>query len=832
MNGKRGCAAALRLSAVVLLGGALSAWPSAMAADDTAHLAVNGQARYPVVIGANAAEREKIETLAETLASYLGRISGGTFAVETGDGSGGIVVGVSGDFDKLPRPVSFPEGPLHTEDYVIRSGDGGVWLIGATDLAVQHAVWDLLYRFGYRQFFSGEAWEVVPKTDTLSISIDVAEAPDFAMRDIHYAWGMTDYNTQPYIDWCARNRMAEGFRLVIGHAYGTIMDENRAAFDAHPEYQALVGGKRGGGQLCVANADLRKLIVDWAVRRVKERGRPGCLSMEPNDGDGWCECEPCVRMGSPSDRALTLANEVAVAINALDLGDQYVGMYAYNRHSPPPTIRVHPKVIIGVATAFLRGDYSLDQIMDGWQAQGAELGVYDYYSVAAWDWSMPGAAKTANPKRLAPWVRHLYRKGARYYISESTDAWGPYGLGFYVASRTMWDINEADRVDEIIDDFLTRAFGPAKEPMGAFYHLITEDLAYRSNSDLAGRMYRHLAEAQQRADGHADVQRRIDQLIAYTRFVELKHAGDQDAWLAFTYRMRESSMAAYYQLWSRLLGQPAAHDPKHKLKDDTPLTRQALDTMLAQGIANNRPTERGFDPVAFSGVLVPAAERLKLADVSLGSYRPNAQQSQQYFIWVDTARADFTLKVTVQKVWDTRPHHVRLHAVEADGTKTELTDFTGVKPDGRTYEVPLHTPRAGLHWVRIDDGGDYTRIVWPEGMPLTVDSDASPFQMRPEAGPWTLYCYVPKGTKVIGGWSQEGQAGTLRDADGNVRYDFGAVENGWFRVPVPPGQDGKLWQFEQNQGMRRLMTIPPYLARNGKELLLPREVVERDARWR
>ena len=533
-------------------------------------------------------------------------------------------------------------------------------------------------------------------------------------------------------------------------------------------------------------------------------------------------------MGSISDRALTLANDVAVAINELELGDQYVGMYAYNRHSPPPTIRVHPKVIIGVATAFITGDYSLQQIMDGWQAQGAELGIYDYYSVAAWDWSMPGAAKTARPAGLAAWVRQLHDRGARYYISESTDAWGPYGLGFYVAARTMWDVDEADRVDEIIDDFLMRAFGPAREPMGAFYHLITEDLKYRSNSDLAGRMYRHLAKARRRAAGHDDVLRRIDHLIAYTRFVELKHKGDQGRWLTFTYRMRASSMAAYYQIWSRLLSEQAAHDPNHELKDDTPLSRQELDTILARGIANNQPTERGFEPVIFSRKLVPAAERLRLPDLPLGSYRPNAQQFQQYYIWIDEAPADFSLKVTVQKVWDTRPRHIRLYAVEDDGTKTELADITSVKPDGKTYKVALHTPLAGLHWVRIDDGGDYTRIVWPEGMPLTVDSDASPFQMRPEAGPWTLYCYVPKGTRVVGGWSQEGRDGTLRDSDGNVRYDFSKVENGWFSVPVPAGQDGKLWLFERNQGMRQLMTIPPYLARSGRELLLPREVVERD----
>jgi hypothetical protein len=57
-----------------------------------------------------------------------------------------------------------------------------------------------------------------------------------------------------------------------------------------------------------------------------------------------------------------------------------------------------------------------------------------------------------------------------------------------------------------------------------------------------------------------------------------------------------------------------------------------------------------------------------------------------------------------------------------------------------------------------------------------------------------------------------------------------AAEEGWFNVPVPEGQDGKLWTLKNSRGQRLLMTVPPYLARNGQELLLPTEVVEADAK--
>jgi hypothetical protein len=49
-----------------------------------------------------------------------------------------------------------PGPPREREDYLIESGAGRVVLLAATDVGVEHAVWDFLHRLGYRQFFPGE----------------------------------------------------------------------------------------------------------------------------------------------------------------------------------------------------------------------------------------------------------------------------------------------------------------------------------------------------------------------------------------------------------------------------------------------------------------------------------------------------------------------------------------------------------------------------------------------------------------------------------------------------------------------------------------------------
>src|SRR5207249_5010348 len=142
----------------------------------------------------------------------LSKISGTSFKVEQSDGATeGILLGSPQNFPDLPFKLTFEPGPFHREEYILRSADKELYLLGATDLAASHAAYDLLHRLGYRQFFPTETWEIIPSIPNLKISIDTAQAPAFHARRIWYNWGLWGYNNQSYANWCARNRMAQGF---------------------------------------------------------------------------------------------------------------------------------------------------------------------------------------------------------------------------------------------------------------------------------------------------------------------------------------------------------------------------------------------------------------------------------------------------------------------------------------------------------------------------------------------------------------------------------------------------------------------------------------------
>ncbi len=810
-------------------------------------IAEKGVVKLPVIVGSQASP--SIRESAETLVAMLSRMTGGEGTPpRDGDGRTGLVVGRPQDFTALPFEIDFAEGPFEREKYLLRSGPDGLWLLGATDLAVQHAVWDLLYRLGYRQYFPGEVWECVPRKPDLQLAVDRVENPDFYSRRIWYNWGMRwGYNVQPYRDWCARNRMAQGFKLNSGHAYGGIRGANRQAFNEHPEYYALVEGERrdrgGNSKFCIANPGLRQLVVEHACRVFEQHPERDSISMDPSDGGGWCECEDCVAMGSVSDRVLTLANEVAEAINQMGLGPKYVGMYAYNQHSPPPSINVHPKVIVSVATSFLRGGYTLDQIIEGWRERGATLGIYDYFSVIAWDWNLPRRARAARPTYIRDSLLKFHANGARFHDAESGDAWGPYGLGYYIASRLLWDLDESKRMDELIEEFIRTAFDSAADPMRDFYRLLTVDTARRSNVDLVARMYRHLNRAYALAAEVPEVLRRLDDLVKYTRYVELydrfaESTGDarivaRDAVVSHAYRMRESMMVHSYGFWARTVKQAAAHQKDHPLKDERPIARDEILQWVRDGIERYQPVEMGFESKSFSGNLKPIPTPREASQAPRGNFPQMAQGRQRFHLWLNEPGV-LELPVTVQKVWANRPHQIELYSPKEVSLEPVAVN-TEVRPDGKTYPVRLTSPYPGLHRLEIRDGGDYTRVEWPEKMPVVIESGADTEGVGNHfRGEWTLFVYVPRGTTTIGGWAARVAnwaprvSGTLIDAAGEVRHDFGESGNGWFAVAVPEGQDGRFWTFKKNHGIRQLMTIPPYFASSPREMLLPSEVIDKD----
>jgi len=821
----------LRLIALLLLICGLLRPVSTQAAPRVA-LAKQGKALQAVVVSKDASENAK--QVAATLADYLRRITGATFEVQQGDGSQGLAVGLPSDFPAVDASVL--KNPQTTEDYLLRSHEGGVWLLGASDLAVRHAAWDFLYRLGYRQYFPGEHWEVTPSQPTLAISVEAVERPDYLGRRIWYGYGAWDYAKEPYRLWCEKNRCVNGVELRTGHAYDGMLKRNKAAFEAHPEYLGLLDGERKSTKFCISNPGLRRLVVEDALRQIEADPSLESISVDPSDGGGWCECEQCAKIGSVTDRAITLANAVAQGVTQKHPG-KYIGMYAYSQHSPPPSIKAHPQVVISIATAFINGGYTVDELFAGWSKKASILGVREYYSVNTWDRDMPGAARGGKIDYLRQTIPRFHEKSARFMSAESSDNWAPNGLGYFLAARMMWDVDEANRLEELQADFFENCFGEAKEPMIKFYALLDGDQKKPLSDDLLGRMYGRLAEAR-KLTANADIHHRLDDLTLYTRYVELwldysitKEASTRQAafekMIRHVYRMRETmmihSLALYRDVDARdkVVAIPEGAtfrvpEDRNPWKSEEPFTSQAIASMVREGIAN-RPLI-GFEPKSFSRDLVPATP-LKLTSEKTGSMGLYSRSPRVYYSWVNDPPATYHLQVKGGVIYTNRGE-TQIDLYPDAETEGKSVAHAEVPPTRTVEDVELTSKFPGLHRLEILAGGAAS-ATWEEGPPMTIESSFErPARLH---GRWTLYFYVPAGTKVVGGFAQS--QGKVLNANGQVVHTFDR-KPGYFTIPVASDQDGALWRFDHCAGSVMLMTTPPYLARNAAELLLPKEVVQ------
>lgn len=816
---------------------ALLAAISALQAADPRLLAADGKALLPIMISPQAAGETR--AVADELAGYLSKISGAKFEVKTGDGASGIVVGTALDFPGLLVPDA---GMAARENYLLRAEKDRLLIIGQTQQAVGHAVWDVLHRLGFRQFLPGPTWEIVPHTPKLSLEVNISESPDYHSRRIWPGYGYLKERAEVCEQWNRRNRATSGIALVSGHSYEGFMHRHESELAQHPEYLALVAGKRQAPKLCTANAELRRLFIDDALSQFTKNPELDSISCDPSDGGGWCECSDCAKIGSATDRALFLANEVAAAVNA-KYPDRLIGMYAYNEHSPPPAIAAHPQVVISVATGFITGGFTVDQLLAGWKAKAKTLGIREYYSVHPWDHDLPGAARGGNIGYLRSTIPHFYESGARFMSAEASDNAGPNGLGYYLAARMLWDVNAAKNLDAYIADFLDKSFGSAQAPMAKFYTLLDGTKRQTMSDDLIGRMFRLLGEAEALTTDAA-IRARLDELTLYTRYVELyldyssaAGAERQSAFeqlFRFAWRIRHTGMVHVVGLWRDLpkrdtavalptLGKYSDPDATNPWKSDERFTADQIASFIREGIMNRKLLD--FEAVSFSNKLVPATA-LKLPQVPKGNAGLYLRGVRDFWTWIDLAPATISLTGTAGLIYPGRgPAKVELYPLAEAELKSVA--HLEIAPDKTAHTLEMKTHFTGLHRIEVSDSTQGTLIAWKNGTPMTlVSSQEQPAKLF---GRWHLYFYVPKGTKVIGGFS--GGSGLLLNPAQKPVHQF-SEKPGYFNIPVPEGEDGQLWSFKNSAGNRLLMTVPPCLARDASELLLPGEVVEKDTEKR
>ena len=820
-----------------------------------------GRRPCSIVVGEGSAG-ERL-ALAKDLQHWLREITGATLPLETGakpSAASGIILALA---DELPRRAKRERlDELGPEGFVVRSQGDRLWLLANTELGLQHAVYAFLDHLGCRWFFPDPVWTIVSKRPDLTADVHIRAKPAFDFRRIWYGWGhRTKKLRDDHKAWYRHNRQLGHFTPDCGHAYERYVPHRE--FDKHPEWFALVDGKRQAAQICVSNPDVQQRMIGGVLAAFRKDPKRNMVSVEPNDGKGYCECDECRKLGGHSDGVFHLANVVAKAVRR-ELPGKWVGLLAYAFHSDPPTFAIEPGVYIQVTTGFRYTKLSFDEQVTAFRRLGAKLGVYDYFSVYPWDYDMPGAPKASRVYQLAEGIRTYHKLGLSTYDAESSCNWGPNGLGYWMASKLMWQPSLG--ADALVNDFCTRAFGRAAQPMRRLYDRWASGERFSRRGLVLA--LRDLEQAYECESG-LGVRARLDRVAMYLHWLRLWLDYDRTArWnqggklvtardeilrrareaIVYTNRLTDTGLIhvhpTLYTSWFERRFHALTKIEGFDLKEAEAWKKERSDIPTAEEVAKDLTADlksiEGLAAVEIEGRTFGA--RL----VPLAELHPEAARA-----WGDAKRSKLFVETGVHHFVGRKGEAMRLtytpfdkgHTVDCHwslkqpGEEQPVAEGDVKAEKGKDATAEVAVPADGL--LAFEPGTKYWRAaqIGFDVRPLSVwagrgDQPGKP--RRPPLRLWLprldqpLHFYVPKGTRSFvvsiaeGGWPHTTLV--LRTADGQaVVEDKQVLSRDQVSVVVPEGKDGAVWSLALHslRCVVELYDVPPYLARHPAELLVP-----------
>lgn len=283
----------------------LLAFDSCHAPGGDIQLVTNGTSQHVIVLPATPSKNET--HAASVLQDYIKRISGAVLPVVNENMYREQPAVFIGNTDHVEK---FNPGRLKDEGYFIGSDNANVYIKGGSGKGVVYGVYALLENYlGCRKYADVPAVVPASKNVLLPRALHDQQAPAFIYRESYYPASLDN----EYLEWHALHRL-EDLWGVWGHSAFKIVPP-KTYYSSHPEYYALVNGKRQATQLCYSNEAVFKITVDYLRKAMAANPDAIYWSLAAEDGGGFCTCDQCSKInaeeGGPQGSLIRFVNRVA-----------------------------------------------------------------------------------------------------------------------------------------------------------------------------------------------------------------------------------------------------------------------------------------------------------------------------------------------------------------------------------------------------------------------------------------------------------------------------------------------------------------------------------------
>lgn len=417
-------------------------------------LANNGKSQYQIVVALDA---DKNEIFAATeFQRYFENISGIKLDIAKKnkmEGKLSIFVGNNKRFKSL--------GEIVNDGVVIKTDEAANLVIsGGKGRGLPFGVYTFFENYLDCRFFALDEIKIPKKTNISIPKLNYTYSPPFSFRSYY----SLENSNKSYADFHKENYFFEN-RLYPAHSLAWLLPAEKY-FKTHPEYFALIDGKRNPSQICFSSQGAFEELVKVLNREIAATPNE-VWSVSTLDSPNYCHCNLCeskYRKGSGfSETLIPFVNKVARAFP-----NKIISTLAYNQ-SLLPSILEKPEKNVEIMFCFTNVDrrYAIDSdknkeakkfisALQDWRKQTDNIFIWDY-NVNYFHSLFP----FPNLKTFKYNILYFKNIGAKKVFLEGI---GPQQGEFselksYIASELLWNPN-AD-TDLLMNDFLINYYGDA-----------------------------------------------------------------------------------------------------------------------------------------------------------------------------------------------------------------------------------------------------------------------------------------------------------------------------------------------------------------------------------